>query len=117
MQWRLCRTLTDKPLHPAEKTTLPSAPLLAESRQAFQPPVEVAVDPEKIEDTRGFKMFVEDVEVNAGVTSDQLFLSRSTIYMSDMLGNRRLIASLHSGSSFSNFHFPYLDLHKRLNLG
>ncbi len=117
MHWRLYSTLTDKPLHAAEKTTLPSAPLLAESRQAFQPPVEVAVDPEKIEDTHGFKMFVEDVEVNAGVTSDQLFLSRSTIYMSDMLGNRRLIASLDSVSSFSNFDVLYLDLHKRLNWG
>ena len=117
MHWRLYSTPTDKPLHAAEKTTLASGPLQAETRQVFQPPVEVAVDPEKIEDTRGFKMFVEDVEVNAGVTSDQLFLSRSTIYMSDMLGNRRLIASLDSVSSFSNFDILYLDLHKRLNWG
>jgi hypothetical protein len=115
--WRLYSTTTDKPLHAAEKTLLASAPLQAESRQAFQAPVEVAVDPEKIEDTRGFKMFVEDVEVNAGVTSDQLFVSRSTVYMSDMLGNRRLIASLDSVSSFSNFDILYLDLHKRLNWG
>jgi Tol biopolymer transport system component len=115
--WRLYSTATDKPLHPAEKTTLASAPLEAETRQVFQPPVEVAVDPEKIEDTHGFKMFVEDVQVNAGVTSDQLFVSRSTIYMSDMLGNRRFIASLDSVSSFSNFDLLYLDLHKRLNWG
>ncbi len=117
MHWRLYSTQTDKPLHAAEKTTLPSGPLMAENRQVFQPPVEVAVDPEKIESPRGFKMFVEDVEVNAGVTSDQLFLSRSTIYMSDMLGNRRLIASLDSVSSYSNFDILYLDLHKRLNWG
>jgi Tol biopolymer transport system component len=115
--WRLYSTQTDKPLHPAEKTNLASAPLLAETRQAFQAPVEVTVDPEKIEKTSGFKMFVENVEVNAGVTSDQLLLSRSTIYMSDMLGNRRLIASLDSVSSFTNFDILYLDLHKRLNWG
>lgn len=115
--WRLYSTLTDKPLHAAEKTTLASGPMQAESRQIFQPPVEVAVDPEKIEDTKGFKMFVENVEVNAGVTSDQLFLSRSTIYMSDMLGNRRLIATLDSVSTYSNFDILYLDLHKRLNYG
>lgn len=115
--WRLYSTQTDKPLHPAEKTTLASAPQQAESRTAFQPPVEVAVDPEKIEGTSGFKMFVEDVQVNAGVTSDQLFVSQSTIFMSDMLGNRRLIASLDSVSSFSNFDILYLDLHKRLNWG
>jgi Tol biopolymer transport system component len=115
--WRLFSTPTDKPLHAAEKTTLPSAPLLAEARQAFQPAVEVAVDEDKIEKPGGFKLFVEDVEVNAGVTSDQLFVSRSTIYMSDMLGDRRFIASLDSVSSFSNFDFLYFDLRKRTNWG
>jgi Tol biopolymer transport system component len=115
--WKLYSTTTDKPLHPAEKTTLASAPLLAESRTAFVPPVEVAVDPEKIERPGGFKMFIDDVEVNGGVTSDQLLVSRSTIYMSDMLGNRRFIASLDSVSSFSNFDFLYFDLQHRTNWG
>jgi hypothetical protein len=115
--WRLYSTPTDKPLHAAEKTTLPSAPMQAGARVPFQPPVEVAVDPEKIEDTKGFKLFVEDVQVNAGVTSDQLLVSRSTIYMSDMLGNRRFVASLDSVSSFSNFDFLYLDLQHRMNWG
>ncbi|HEX9493021.1 MAG TPA: hypothetical protein VGA33_07150, partial [Thermoanaerobaculia bacterium] len=116
-RWQLFSTPTDKPLHAAEKTTLPSAPLLAESRQAFQPPVEVAIDEEKIDKPRGFKLFVDDVEVNAGVTSDQLLVSRSTIFMSDMLGNRRFIASLDSVSSFSNFDFLYFDLQHRTNWG
>ena len=116
-QWRLFSTTTDKPLHPAEKTTLPSAPLVAESREQFQPPVEVAIDPEKIEKTHGFRLYVDDVDVNAGVTSDQLFVSRSVIYMSDMLGNRRFVASLDSVSSFSNFDFIYMDLHRRWNWG
>ncbi|HEY2092611.1 MAG TPA: hypothetical protein VGJ81_12025 [Thermoanaerobaculia bacterium] len=116
-QWRLFSTTTDHPLHEAEKTTLPSTPLQAETRTQFVPPVEVAIDPEKIEDTKGFKLFVEDVSVNAGVTSDQLFVSQSVIYMSDMLGNRRFIASLDSVSSFSNFDFLYLDLQHRWNWG
>src|SRR5438477_3526544 len=116
-QWRLFSALTDKPLHAAEKTTLPSAPLVATSRTPFQPPVEVAIDPEKIEKTHGFRLYVDDVDVNAGVTSDQLFVSRSIIYMSDMLGNRRFVASLDSVSSFSNFDFIYLDLHRRWNWG
>jgi Tol biopolymer transport system component len=115
--WELFSTPTDKPLHAAEQTTLPSGPLLAEARQAFQPAVEVAIDEEKIDKVGGFKMFVEDVEVNAGVTSDQLFVSRSTIYMSDMLGDRRFIASLDSVSSFSNFDFLYYDMRKRTNWG
>ncbi|PYQ48620.1 MAG: hypothetical protein DMF59_15505 [Acidobacteria bacterium] len=116
-RWQLFSTPTDKPLHASEKTTLPSAPLLAESRQTFQPPVEVAIDEDKIDKPRGFKLFVDDVEVNAGVTSDQLLVSRSTIFMSDMLGNRRFIASLDSVSSFSNFDFLYFDLQHRTNWG
>ncbi|MEO8032905.1 MAG: BamA/TamA family outer membrane protein, partial [Acidobacteriota bacterium] len=115
--WRLFSTPTDRPLHAAEHTTLASAPLQAESRTAFQPPVEVAIDDEKVEKASNRKLFVDDVEVNAGVSSDQLFVSRSVIYMSDMLGDRRFIASLDSVSSFSNFDFIYFDLHKRLNWG
>ena len=115
--WKLFSTTTDKPIHEAEKTTLPSAPLQADARTPFQPPVEVAVDPEKIEKAGGFKLFIDDVEVNGGVTSDQLLVSRSVIYMSDMLGNRRFIAALDSVSSFSNFDFLYFDLQHRTNWG
>jgi len=116
-QWRLYSAPTDKPLHEAEKTTLPSAPILAEQRSIFRPTSEFFIDEEKIEKTRGFKLFVDDVQVNAGVTSDQLFVSRSTIFMSDMLGDRRFIASLDSVSTFSNFDFLYLNIRKRLNWG
>ena len=117
LRWRLYSTTTDKPLHPAEKTTLASGPLLAESRTQFQPPVEVAVDPEKIDKPGGFKLFVDDVSVNAGFTSDQLLVSESQIFMSDMLGNKRFVATLESVSSFSNFDFLYFDLEHRTNWG
>ncbi|HET8797413.1 MAG TPA: BamA/TamA family outer membrane protein, partial [Thermoanaerobaculia bacterium] len=116
-QWRVYATDVDKPLRAPEKTALPSAPIAAEERSIFRSTSEFFIDEEKIEKTRGFKLFIDDVQVAAGVTSDQLFVSRSTIYMSDMLGNRRFIASLDSVSTFSNFDFLYLDLHKRLNWG
>lgn len=116
-QWRLYSTLTDKPLHPAEKTTLPSAPIAPEARSTFKSTSEFFLDEEKIEKTGGFRLFVDDVDVAAGVSSDQLFVSRSTIYMSDMLGNRRFIASLDSVNSFSNFDFLYLDMRRRANWG
>jgi hypothetical protein len=115
--WKLFSTTTDKPLHAAEKTTLPSAPMQAEARPTFQPPVEVAVDPDKIEKSSSRKLFIDNVEVNGGVTSDQLLVSSSVIYMSDMLGNRRLIASLDSISSYSNFDVLYFDLQHRTNWG
>jgi Tol biopolymer transport system component len=116
-QWRLYSTTTDKPLHEAEKTTLPSAPILAEDRSTFRSTSEFFIDEDKIERTGGFKLFVDDIDIAAGVTSEQLFLSRSTLYMSDMLGNRRFIASLDSVDTFSNFDFLYLDLHRRVNWG
>ncbi len=115
--WQLYSTTTDKPLRKPEKTTLPSAPIGPEERSVFRSTSEFFIDEEKIEKTSGFRLFIEDVEVNAGVTSDQMFVSRSTIYMSDMLGNRRFIASLDSVSTFSNFDFLYLDLHRRWNWG
>jgi Tol biopolymer transport system component len=116
-QWRLYSAPTDKPLHPAEKTTLPSAPIAAEQRSIFRNTSEFFIDEDKIEKTQGFKLFIDDVSVNAGVSSDQLFVSRSTIFMSDMLGNRRFIASLDSVSTFSNFDFLYFDMRKRMNWG
>lgn len=115
--WRLFSTTTDHPLHTAEKTILPSAPVKAEARSTFHPESEFVIDEEKIEKRRGFKLFVDDVDVNAGVSSDQLFVSRSIIYMSDMLGDRRFIAALDSVSSFSNFDFLYFDMRQRMNWG
>ncbi|HEV8661222.1 MAG TPA: hypothetical protein VGS96_21670 [Thermoanaerobaculia bacterium] len=115
--WRLFSTPTDRPLHAAEKTALPSDPVEAEARSTFRPESEFIIDEEKIEKQHGFKLFIDDVDVNAGVSSDQLFVSRSIIYMSDMLGNRRFIAALDSVSSFSNFDFLYFDLQHRTNWG
>ena len=115
--WRLFSTTTDKPLHAAEKTILASAPVEAEARATFHPESEFVIDEDKIEKNHGFKLFVDDVDVNAGVSSDQLFISRSIIYMSDMLGDRRFIAALDSVSSFSNFDFLYFDLQRRMNWG
>jgi Tol biopolymer transport system component len=116
-QWLLYSTPTDKPLHEAEKTTLASAPIKPEERSVFRSQSEFFIDEEKIERTGGFKLFIEDISVNAGVSSDQLFVSRTTIFMSDMLGGRRFIASLDSVSSFSNFDFFYLDMRRRTNWG
>lgn len=116
-QWRLYSTTTDKPLHAAEKTTLPSAPIKPEERSIFRSQSEFFLDEEKVEKTGGFKLFIEDISVNAGVTTDQLFVSRTTIFMSDMLGGRRFIASLDSVASFSNFDFLYLDMRRRTSWG
>src|SRR5205823_13506108 len=52
--WRLFSTPTDRPLHAAEKTTLASAPVVAEARTTFHPESEFVIDEEKIEKRHGF---------------------------------------------------------------
>ena len=116
-RWRMYVANTDSPLGTAERINIPSEPMLPQQRTAFVPAVEVAIDPEKVENYDGFRLFLEDVDVNAGVNSDQTFVSRSVLYMSDMLGNRRFIASLDSVSTFSNFDFLYFDQRRRMNWG
>ncbi len=116
-QWRLFSTTTDKPVGEPVMIALSTTPVVPEERTTFRPGSEFVIDEEKIERAGGFKLFIDNVDVNAGVSSDQLFVSRSIIYMSDMLGNRRFVASLDSVSSFSNFDFIYFDLQRRLNWG
>lgn len=115
--WRLFSTTTDNPLRKAEATTIATTPITPEQRGTFQTTSEFFIDEEKIEKQGGFRLFIDDVQVNAGVSSDQLLISRSIIYMSDMLGDRRFIAALDSVSTFSNFDFLYLDMKHRTNWG
>ncbi|HUP66464.1 MAG TPA: hypothetical protein VM557_14430 [Thermoanaerobaculia bacterium] len=116
-KWELYITDTGKPIQEVETIDLPTAPLEGDERQPFLPPVEVALDPANIEKYDSFKLHVDDVQVQAGVNSDQTPISRSVIHMSDMLGNRRFVASLDSVSTFSNFDFLYFDMRQRLNWG
>ena len=115
--WNLFSSPTAENLGVSETIDIPVEPILEEDRFEFLPPVEVALDEEEIEDEGGFRLFIEDISVSGGVTSDQTFVSRSVISMSDMLGNRRFIASLDSVSTFSNFDFLYLDLSRRWSWG
>jgi hypothetical protein len=116
-RWDLYVADIDTPVAEVETVELPTAPLRDEERTPFLPPVEVAIDPEKLIAYDGFKLHIDDVQVQGGVNSDQTLLSRSVIYMSDMLGSRRLIASLDSVDTFANFDFLYLDMQQRLNWG
>jgi Tol biopolymer transport system component len=111
-------TDTARPFRVVEAAeVLPSKPMLDSDRTAFAPPVEVALDPDNFRNEGKFKLFVDDVSINAGFTSDQRFVSRSVIFMSDMLGGRRFIASLDSVSTFANYEFIYLDQRSRTNWG
>jgi hypothetical protein len=110
-------TDTSRPFRVVETEVDPSKPLLEGDRSGFVPPVEVALDEENFRDEGKFRLFIDDISVNAGFTDDQTFVSRSVIYMSDMLGGRRFIASLDSVSTFANFDLIYLDQRKRTTWG
>ena len=83
----------------------------------FQPAIEVAVDPEKVTKKISRKLQLEDAQINAGVNTDQTFVSNTVLIFGDNLGDRRLYAIFQSLSSFTNFDFIYLDLTHRLQKG
>jgi len=83
----------------------------------FQPAIEVAVDPDKFDRKPSHKLYIEDAWVNAGINTDQTFLSNTVLVFGDNLGDRRFVASIQSVSSFTSFDFVYYDLSKRLQKG
>ena len=83
----------------------------------FQPAIEVAVDPEKVTKKISRKLQLEDAQINAGVNTDQTFVSNTVLIFGDNLGDRRFFAIFQSLSSFTNFDFIYLDLTHRLQKG
>lgn len=116
-QWSMYIAEASDTLGIVEHLEISTAPVMVEERTQFLPSIEVAISEDDIEEYKGLRLSIDDVEVNAGVSSDQTFISRSRIYMSDLLGDRRLILELDSISTFTNFDFLYLDLRKRWTWG
>jgi Tol biopolymer transport system component len=83
----------------------------------YQPAIEVAIDNEKVTSRPSHKLQLEDASINAGVNSDQTFISNTILVFGDNLGDRRFIASLQSLSSYTNIFLQYVDLTKRLQKG
>jgi hypothetical protein len=92
---------------PAGPTTIPP----------YQPPIEVSIDPEKIDKRPSRKLILEDAAINVGLSADQTFLSNTYLVFGDNLGDRRLILSMQSVSSFINYQAAYLDQSQRLSKG
>ena len=85
--------------------------------ERFEPDILVTVDEDKKEDYRGWKLHLDDAGVNVGVTDDQLFQSTSYLSFSDLLGDKRFIATYASISNFSAFSATYIDQSKRWQWG
>ena len=94
-----------------------ASPAGPQPNNPYTPAIEVSVDPEKIQNKISRKLQLEDAQVNAGVNTDQTFVSNTVLIFGDNLGDRRFLASLQSVSSFTNFNFIYYDLSHRLQKG
>jgi WD40-like Beta Propeller Repeat len=92
---------------PAGPTTIPP----------YQPPIEVSIDPEKVDKRPSRKLTLEDAAINVGLSADQVFLSNTYLSFGDNLGDRRLIFSLQSVSSYIDYEGAYIDMSRRLQKG
>ncbi|HMF08918.1 MAG TPA: hypothetical protein VKJ00_07255 [Thermoanaerobaculia bacterium] len=84
---------------------------------AYQPAIEVTIDPEKVTAKPSHKLQLEDANINAGINTDQTFVSNTVLVFGDNLGDRRFIATLQSVSSYTTFDFAYYDLSRRTQRG
>jgi len=99
----------------AASETAAKGPAATERLTEYQPDIQVTLDSANEERYKRSKLFLEDAYGSVGVTSDQLVLGYAQLVFSDYLGDRRLLATLSSVDTFSNFDFLYLDLSRRWN--
>jgi len=105
-----------KPFKRLEEKALPPAPVVPGAVPGFVPAIEVAVDPEKLEESR-FHLFVDDVGAYAGVNSDGTFISSARLSFSDYLGDRRAFLVWDTLAGYSNINAIYFNLKRRLQWG
>lgn len=91
-------------------------PKLGLDLEDFVPSVSLSVDPSRAKEAkRGF--FLDDLSVNVGVDQDGNFTSYTYLTFSDHYGDRRLLLTLDSIDTFSNFRVSWANLERRLNWG
>jgi len=81
----------------------------------FQTDIEVVIDPASQEKKPNSRLFLEDAGGSVGITSDQYVLGQVYLSFTDYLGDKRMLATLSSVDTFSNFDFVYLDVSRRWN--
>lgn len=85
--------------------------------EAYQPLIEVPIDPDKLDRNPAFKLSFEDARVQVGVNTDQRVVSYSYIRFADLLGNRHLRLNMESVSNYTNTRLTYFDLSRRTQWG
>jgi hypothetical protein len=94
-----------------------SEPVLDYEPEPFVPAVSIAVNPDKVQEEKGRKLFIEDAAGIAGLDTENNFISQVYLSFSDQYGDRRLALLLSSVDTFSNFQAAYLNMKRRLQWG
>jgi hypothetical protein len=116
-RFQLYMTEAKKPLKRLDEKAMEARPFKEGDVAGFVPTIEVNVDPAKSKPSPRFRFFLENVGVQAGINTDQTFVSQVRFDFSDYLGDKRAVFVFDSVSSFSNFHLGYYNMKKRLQWG
>ncbi|MEM1202399.1 MAG: BamA/TamA family outer membrane protein [Acidobacteriota bacterium] len=113
----LFMTDVEEPLGESEVVEIPTEPAEVEAIARFEPDIEVSIDEANNEDYGRSGFFVEDIQSVVGVDTNQVFVGRMIVSMSDYLGDRRIIGNLGAVDTFSDFDIVYFDQSKRRQWG
>ncbi len=108
---------TNKPVKRLPELNPAPSPSAQPAATPYQPAIEVTVDPEKVSAKPSRKLQLEDAQVNAGVNTDQTFVSNTILIFGDNMGDHRFIGVLQSVSNFTNIQLAYYDISRRLQKG
>lgn len=87
------------------------------ARERFEPAISVAINKEKIEPIKRYKLGLDDAQVLVGVNTDNTLISQTYLSFSDNYGDRRLSVLLSSVESYTNFSIAWTNLSRRLQWG
>jgi WD40-like Beta Propeller Repeat/Peptidase MA superfamily len=104
---------------PAQATPVGEQKLAAQppEQKPYVPAVSVTIDPSKVTTPKKFKLFLDNVQVLAGIDQSQTFVSQTYLSFTDQYGDRRLGFLFESVAGYSNFQLSYTNLSRRLEWG
>jgi len=108
---------TNKPVRRLPELNPAASPTAQPIATPYQPAIEVTVDPEKVSAKPSRKLQLEDAQVNAGINTDQTFVTNTVLIFGDNMGDHRFIGVLQSVSNFTNIQLAYYDISRRLQKG
>lgn len=86
-------------------------------REKFEPAISVAINKDRIEPIKRYKLGLDDAQVLVGVNTDNTLISQTYLSFSDNYGDRRLNVLLSSVESYTNFSIAWMNLSRRLQWG